>query len=42
MTQLSGISEREMNNPLALCELAPRSPNVYTSCHKYVPHNAHG
>ena len=28
MTQLLGFSEREMNNPLALCELAARPPNV--------------
>jgi len=27
-TQLSGFSEREMNNPLALCELAARVPNI--------------
>jgi len=27
-TQLSGFSEREMNNPLALCELAERAPNI--------------
>jgi len=26
--QLSGFSEREMNNPLALCELAARAPNI--------------
>ena len=28
VTQFSGLSEREMNNPLALCELAARAPNV--------------
>ena len=28
MAQLSGYSEREMNNPLALCELAARAPNI--------------
>ncbi|RLC07138.1 MAG: hypothetical protein DRH90_01135 [Deltaproteobacteria bacterium] len=28
LTQLSGFSEREMNNPLALCELAARTPNI--------------
>jgi hypothetical protein len=28
VTQLSGISEREINNPLALCELAARAPNI--------------
>ena len=27
-TQLSGLSEREMNNPLTLCELAARAPNI--------------
>ncbi|RLD92611.1 MAG: hypothetical protein DRJ13_16410 [Bacteroidetes bacterium] len=26
--QLSGFSEHEMNNPLALCELAARTPNI--------------
>ena len=26
--QLSGFSEREMNNPMALCELAARAPNI--------------
>jgi len=26
-TQLSGLSEREMNNPLTLCELTARAPN---------------
>ncbi len=28
LTQLSGLSEHEMNNPLALCELAARFPNI--------------
>jgi len=28
MTQLFGFSEREMNHPLALCELAARAPNI--------------
>ncbi|RLC06581.1 MAG: hypothetical protein DRH90_03095 [Deltaproteobacteria bacterium] len=28
ITQLSGFSEREMNNPLSLCELAARAPNI--------------
>ena len=28
LTQLSGFSEHEMNNPLALCELAARTPNI--------------
>ena len=27
-TQLSEFSEHEMNNPLALCELAARTPNI--------------
>jgi hypothetical protein len=26
--QLSGFWKREMNNPLALCELAARAPNI--------------
>ncbi len=26
--QLSGLGEREMNNPLALCELAARVPKI--------------
>jgi len=28
LIQLLGFSEREMNNPLALCELAARDPNI--------------
>jgi hypothetical protein len=28
MAQLSGVSERKMDNPLALCELAARTPNI--------------
>ena len=28
ITQLSVFSVREMNNPLALCELAARAPNI--------------
>jgi len=28
MTQLSGFRKREMNNPLALCELTARAPNI--------------
>jgi|GEM_PF-6557765 len=28
LPQLSGFSEHEMNNPLALCELATRIPNI--------------
>ncbi len=28
VTQLSGFRTREMNNPLALCELAARDPNI--------------
>ena len=28
LTQLSGFSEHEMNNPLALCELVARTPNI--------------
>ena len=31
LTQLSGFSEHEMNNPLALCELAARAPNISAS-----------
>jgi hypothetical protein len=26
--QLSGFRKREINNPLALCELAARAPNI--------------
>jgi len=33
LTQLSGFSEREMNNPPALCELAARVPNI-SACHR--------
>ena len=28
MIQFSGFSDHEMNNPLALCELAARAPNI--------------
>ena len=28
ITQLSGFGKREMNNPLALCELVARAPNI--------------
>jgi len=28
LIQLSGFSEHEMNNPLALCELTARAPNI--------------
>ena len=28
LTQLSGFGEHEMNNHLALCELAARAPNI--------------
>ena len=27
-SQLSGFRKREMNNPLALCELAATAPNI--------------
>jgi hypothetical protein len=28
LTQLSGFRKREMNHPLARCELAARAPNI--------------
>ena len=28
ITQLSGFIERKINNPLALCELTARAPNI--------------